>query len=144
MALSEERREALRTQARWLALGHYLVAFLVLISTLLPGFYLLYGVALLSGAMNMPASAPLGMVAGCFGGAGVLLLVVMAANTALTGLLVSTQGSRTAVFACTGLNLFQQPFGMVIAMLTLIWMSQGDVHALFDEEAARRREAAGA
>ena len=134
--LDFERREKLEGQARMLSIGHFIYGALVGLFSLLPLIYVGMGIMIMAAPLPAnPNDPPPAVMGGIFVGIGLLAFVFILALAILNivaGFSLSRRKGRTLIFIAAVMNLLNQPIGLVIGILTLLYMIQADVKTLFE------------
>lgn len=138
--LDFERREKLEGQARMLSIAHFIYGALTALFSLLPLIYVVIGaVFIIAPPPSNPNEPPPALFGAIFAAVGFfvfLLILAIAILNIVAGMNLSRRKGRTLIFVTSVINLLNQPFGLIVGILTLLYMIQADVKTLFELEAA--------
>lgn len=134
--MDPERRDKLLNQARMLAIGHYAVGGLIMLGSLLFAIYIVIGIFFMT--LNVPTSPgdpPPMLFGGVFvavGAIGGLLVLAMGIANLVAGINLGRLRGRTLILVVAIINLLNQPLGLILGILTLLYLVQDDVKRLFE------------
>ncbi len=140
-----EREQILETSgkyARYLAIGHYLHAVVLLFFMVFPGIYLAMGILFLVSPATFPPPqsgnqgevAILGAMLTTIGGVAVAFLLAVAIINLVAGAKYSGRSGRTFLFVAAGINCLFQPIGLVLGILGILFLASPGAKTLFMAE----------
>ena len=142
MALDLEIREKLEGQARMLAIGHYVVGALIMLFSLLPLIYVAFGFVFVLAPIptnpNEPSPVIVGVIIIAVGLLATAFILATGILNLIAGMGLSSQKWKVTIFVAAVVNLMNQPLGLILGILTILYMIQGDVSTLFDEAREER------
>ena len=132
------RREKIESQARMLAVGHFVVGGIVLFFSLLPLIYVVIGVAFMFiDVPQQPGEPPpafMGAIFAVFGGCATLFIAALGVGNLYGGVILRRMRGRTFLFVLAVLNLLHQPLGLILGIFSLIFLVQADVKDVFEAD----------
>jgi hypothetical protein len=119
-----------------LAIFHYILGGLVLLSSCIFLIYVVLGLAMVGGAMDGPDGPPefLGWFVVAFGCACLLVGWLMGGLIVAAGVKLSRRTSRTFCLVVAGLECLNMPLGTILGIFTIIVLMRDSVRALFEGE----------
>ena len=133
MALTPERVDKLKSQAKALSIGYFVVGGLMLLGAL--GGLFVMGVGAFFVFLSMTESEEafivIGVVYSVMGAVLTLFLGALGILDIVVGVRLQRMRGRVLAIVAAILNLMNQPLGLVLGIFTLIYLFQSDVDTLF-------------
>lgn len=134
-----ERQQQLRSHARILAIFHYVMGGLFILMSTFFLLYVLFAVGIIfaelprSGSNGPPVWLMGSLFAGIGCGGGLIFIGIGVANL-MAGFALTGMRNTTLIMIVSVINMLNQPLGLVLGILTLLYIMQADAKRLFEAD----------